>query len=62
MTSPDDRDLKQWASDWQAAPNDQESAEQIRHYVNQRTGFFWSLAVADFVMPPWTASAVMAPS
>jgi hypothetical protein len=50
MTSNDDRDLKQWTADWQAAPYDVESAEQIRHYVKQRTGFFWSLAVADFVI------------
>jgi hypothetical protein len=50
MTSPDDRDLKAWAGDWQAAPYDVESAEQIRHYVKQRTGLFWSFAVADYVI------------
>lgn len=50
MTSNDDRDLKQWTADWQAAPHNVESAEQIRHYVRQRTGLFWSFAVADFVV------------
>lgn len=50
MTSPDDLDLEKWARDWQAAPYDIESAEQIRHYVSQRTGLFWSFAVADFVI------------
>jgi hypothetical protein len=50
MTANDDRDLKQWAADWQAAPYDAESAEQIRHYVKGRTGLFWSFAVADFVI------------
>jgi hypothetical protein len=50
MTPNDDRDLKEWSADWQAAPYDSESAEQIRHYVKQRTGLFWSLAVADFVI------------
>jgi len=50
MTSDDDRDLKQWTADWQAAPESVESAEQIRHYVKQRAGFLWSWAVADFVI------------
>jgi hypothetical protein len=50
MTSKDDLDLKKWAGDWQAAPYDVESAEQIRHYVKQRTGLFWSFAIADFVI------------
>jgi hypothetical protein len=50
MTSKDPVDLKEWVGDWQAAPYDAESAEQIRHYVKQRTGFLWSLAVADFVI------------
>lgn len=50
MNTDNDVDLKQWAADWQAAPYDAESAEQIRHYVKQRTGLFWSFAVADFVI------------
>lgn len=50
MNADNDVDLKQWAADWQAAPYDVEAAEQIRHYVKQRTGLFWSLAVADFVV------------
>jgi hypothetical protein len=50
MTSSDDLDLKQWADDWKAAPYDVESAEQIRRYVAQRTGLFWSFAVMDFVI------------
>jgi hypothetical protein len=50
MNTNDDLELKKWAADWQAAPYDIESAEQIRHYVKGRTGFFWSLAVADFVI------------
>jgi hypothetical protein len=50
MSTNNDADLKQWAADWQAAPYSVESAEQIRHYVKQRTGLFWSFAVADFVV------------
>ena len=50
MTSSDDRDLKQWTDDWQAAPYDAESAEQIGRYVKQRTGLLWSFAIADFVV------------
>ena len=50
MNADDDVDLKEWVADWQAAPENIESAEQIRHYVKQRTGLFWSLAVADFVV------------
>lgn len=50
MTSRDDRNLKQWTDDWQAAPYDVESAEQIGHYVKQRTGLLWSFAIADFVI------------
>jgi hypothetical protein len=50
MTSNDDRDLEQWAADWQAAPADIESAEQIRHYVKKRTGLLFSFVVADFVI------------
>ena len=50
MTSKDDLDLKQWAADWQATSHDDESAEQIRRYVRQRTGLFWSFAGADFVV------------
>jgi hypothetical protein len=50
MTPNDDLDFKEWAGDWQAAPYDKESAEQIRHYVRQRGGMLWSFAVADFVI------------
>jgi hypothetical protein len=50
MNTDNDVDLKQWAADWQAAPDNVESAEQIRHYVKQRTGLFWSFAVADVVI------------
>jgi hypothetical protein len=50
MTSEHDRDLKSWAADWQAAPYNVESAEQIRQYVKRRSGLFWSFAVADFVV------------
>jgi hypothetical protein len=50
MTSERDQDLKSWTADWQAAPHDAESAEQIRHYVKRRSGLFWSFAVADFVI------------
>ena len=50
MTSERDQDLKSWAEDWQAAPYNVESAEQIRHYVKRRSGLFWSFAVADFVI------------
>ena len=50
MTSNNDRDLKQWAADWQAAPAAVESAEQIRRYVKQRTGLFWSFAAVDLVV------------
>ena len=50
MTSNNDRDLEQWAADWQAAPDAVKSAEQIRRHVTQRTGLFWSFAVADFVI------------
>ena len=50
MTNEHDQDLKSWAADWQAAPYDQESAEQIRHYVSKRSGLLWSFAVADFVI------------
>ena len=49
MTTDHD-DLKAWAADWQAAPDHQESAEQIRHYVRKRGGLLWSFAVADFVI------------
>jgi len=50
MTANDDLDLKQWTADWQAAPYDVESAEQIRHYVKQRTGLLFSFAIADVVV------------
>jgi len=50
MTSKDAVDLKELIGDWQAAPYDAASAEQIRHYVKQRTGLLWSIAVADFVV------------
>jgi len=50
MSTDNDVDLKQWATDWQAAPYDVESAEQIRLYVKQRTGLFWSFAVADLLV------------
>ena len=50
MTSKQPVDLKEWVGDWQAAPYDAESAEQIRHYVKRRTGILWSFAVADFVI------------
>ena len=50
MNTDHDVDLKQWTADWQAAPYNVESAEQISHYVKQRTGLFWSFAVADFVI------------
>jgi hypothetical protein len=50
MTKERDQDLKSWAADWQAAPYNVESAEQIRHYVKRRSGLFWSFAVADFVI------------
>jgi hypothetical protein len=50
MTSNNDRDLEQWAADWQAAPDHVESADQIRRYVKQRTGLLWSFAVADFIV------------
>jgi hypothetical protein len=50
MTANDDRDLKEWAGDWQAAPYNEESAEQIRHYVQRRSGLLWSFAVVDFVI------------
>jgi hypothetical protein len=50
MTPNDDRDLKKWAADWQAAPYDVETAEQIRHYVKKRGGLIWSFMVADFVI------------
>ena len=50
MTSERDQDLKAWTADWQAAPDNIESAEQIRRYVSRRTGQLWSFAVADFVI------------
>ena len=50
MTTNKDPDLKEWVDDWQAAPYDVEAAEQIQHYVKQRTGLFFSFAVADFVI------------
>jgi hypothetical protein len=50
MTTSDNLDLQQLATDWQAAPYDVESAEQIRHYVKRRTFLLWSFAVADIVI------------
>jgi hypothetical protein len=50
MTGNDDLELKKWTADWQAAPPDAESAEQIRHYVKKRGGFIFSMMVADFVI------------
>jgi hypothetical protein len=50
MTAKDDIDLKEWTGDWQAAPYDVQSAEQIRRYVAHHTGLLWSFAVADFVI------------
>lgn len=50
MTSNNDRDLKEWAADWQAAQPSQESTEQIHHYVKRRSGLIFSWAVAEFVI------------
>jgi hypothetical protein len=46
----DDRELKQWEADWQAAPSDSASAEQIRRYVSRRSRTLWSFAVMDLVV------------
>jgi hypothetical protein len=43
-------DLQAWTADWQAALDNQASAEQIRRYVSKRSGLFWSFAVADCVV------------
>ena len=50
MNGNDDRELTQWAADWQAAEPDADSAEQIRHYVQRRGGLVWSWMVTDFVI------------
>lgn len=50
MTIDDDLQLKQWTADWQAAPHDAASAEQIRQYVARRGRLIWSFAVADVVV------------
>lgn len=50
MTAEHDVDLKEWVGDWQAAPSDADSADEIRHYVKRRTGLLWSFAVADLVI------------
>jgi hypothetical protein len=50
MTSDHDVDLKDLAGDWQAAPYNEESAEEIRHYVAKRSGLLWSFAMVDAVI------------
>jgi hypothetical protein len=51
MSAEHDRELQQWASDWQAgAERDISTEEQIRQYVKRRSGLLWSWAVADFVI------------
>ena len=50
MTSNNDRELKEWAADWQAAAPSRESTEQIRHYVKRRSRLIRSWAVTDFVI------------
>ncbi len=47
----DDRDFRQWASEWQAdAPRAASTEEQIRRYVKRRSGLMWSFAVIDCVI------------
>jgi hypothetical protein len=50
MTPNDDIDLQQWAGDWQAAPYDVASAENIRQYVARRGGLLRWFAVADYAV------------
>ena len=50
MTSNDNRDLREWTADWQAAGPSADSAEQIRHYVKRRGGSIRSWAVSEFVI------------
>jgi predicted transporter len=50
MTTEDDLELKQWAADWQAAPDDPASADKIRQYVARRGRLLWSFAIADAVV------------
>ena len=50
MNANDDRELTEWAADWQAAPHDEASAEQIKQYVARRSRMLWSFAVADVVI------------
>ena len=50
MTTEDDLQLQQWTSDWQAAPHDAASAQQIRQYVARRGRLIWSFAIADVVV------------
>ena len=51
MNAEHDRELQQWARDWQAGgERDSTTEEQIRHYVKQRGGLIWTWAVADFVI------------
>lgn len=50
MTANHDVDLKDLAGDWQAAPYDPASAEEIKHYVAKRSGLLWSFAVIDVVI------------
>jgi hypothetical protein len=50
MMPNDDIDLREWAGDWQSAPFDDRSAEQIRQYVARRGSLLWSFAVADFAI------------
>lgn len=51
MSAEHDRELQQWASDWQAgAERDTTTEEEIRHYVKRRSSLLWSWAIADFVI------------
>ena len=51
MSAPEDRDFSRWTAEWQSAPaHDETTVEEIRRYVQRRTGLLWSFAVADFVI------------
>jgi hypothetical protein len=50
MNANDDRELSEWAADWQAAEPDLESSEQIRHYVKRHGRLVRSWMVTDFVI------------
>jgi hypothetical protein len=50
MNGKEDRELTQWADDWQAGEHDVGSADEIRHYVQRRGGLVWSWMVTDFVI------------